>query len=190
MDATVQTGKLARLWRFPLITGLICIGLGIWTLIDPSETLPIFAYTFAAILVFAGISQFVSCGFMSKFGGSWGWGLVIGLLDLIAGVWMFTLPEAALTTTFLYIIAIWILVVAVNAIVEACAMSSHSPFALVFMIILLIATMVFAVVFLCNPIVSGMTAWLWLGLSLITFGVYRLILANRIKNMKTIRFRV
>ncbi|MDE6442938.1 MAG: DUF308 domain-containing protein, partial [Muribaculaceae bacterium] len=89
MDATVQTGKLARLWRFPLITGLICIGLGIWTLIDPSETLPIFAYTFAAILVFAGISQFVSCGFMSKFGGSWGWGLVIGGRPGCADLWLF-----------------------------------------------------------------------------------------------------
>ncbi|MDE5886412.1 MAG: DUF308 domain-containing protein [Muribaculaceae bacterium] len=190
MEATVQTKKLARLWRMPLITGLISIGLGVWTLLDPSQSIPIFAYTFAAIMVFAGISQFVSSGMMYRMGASWGWSIVIGILDLVAGIWMFTLPEGALTTTFIYIIAIWILVVAINAIIEACAMASHSPLALIFMILLLVATVVFAVIFLANPIVSGITAWLWLGLSLITFGVYRMILANRIKNMKTIRFRV
>lgn len=190
MDATVQTSKLSRFWRLPLITGIISIGLGIWTLLDPSESIPVFAYTFAAILVFAGVSQFISSAMMSRLGASWGWGLIIGILDLVAGIWMFTLPENALTTTFIYIIAIWILVVAINAILEACSMASHSPVALVFMILLLVATMVFAVVFLCNPIVSGLTAWLWLGLSLITFGVYRLILAHRIKNMKSIRFRI
>ncbi|MDE6577239.1 MAG: DUF308 domain-containing protein [Muribaculaceae bacterium] len=190
MDITQQPSKLTRFWRLPLLTGIISIGLGIWTLLDPSESIPVFAYAFAAILLFAGVSQFVSSWFMSRVGASWGWSLVIGILDIVAAIWLFSLPENALTATFIYIIAIWILVVAINAVVEACSMASSSPFSLALMIILLVATMACAVIFLCNPIVSGVTAWLWLGLSLITFGVYRLILAYKIKNIKSIRFRV
>lgn len=183
MENTERPSKLSRFWRLPLITGIISIILGIWTLVDPSESLPVFAFTFAIILVLAGISQFVSSWFMSRLGASWGWSLVIGILDVVAGIWLFTLPEQALTATFIYIIAIWLLVVAINAILEACSMAASSPFSLVLMIILLIATIAFAVIFLANPILSGVTAWLWLGLSLITFGVYRLFLGYRIRKL-------
>ena len=175
------------MWWLPMITGLICIGLGVWTLFDPSQSIPIFAITFAAVMLAAGFAQLMSCIFMARVGASWGWSLVIALLDIIAGVWLLTLPEAVLTTTFIYIIAIWILVVAINAVLEATAMSSHSPVALVLMLILLIATIAFAVIFLSNPILSGMTAWLWLGLSLISFGIYRLFLASRIRSLRNFR---
>ena len=187
MNSNVQTGRLSKIWWLPLITGLICIGLGVWTLLDPSESIPVFALTFTALLMAAGIAQMCSCIFIARVGASWGWSLVIGLLDIIASVWLFSLPESVLTTTFIYIIAIWILVVAINAVIEATAMASYSPFSLVLMIILLIATIAFEVIFLSNPILSGMTAWLWLGLSLISFGVYRLILSHRIHNLRNIR---
>ena len=47
----------------------------------------------------------------------------------------------------------------------------------VFSVLLLIATIIMAVVFLSSPIAGGVFVWMWIGLSLIFFGVYRLVFA-------------
>lgn len=35
----------------------------------------------------------------SRFNSHWGWSLVIGILDIICGVWLLCLPEPALTVS-------------------------------------------------------------------------------------------
>ena len=189
MELSQRIGKLSKIWWLPLITGLLSIGLGVWTLCEPSESLTVFAYAFAAIMLVAGIAQLLHCRFLARLGAPWGWTLVLAILDIIAAVWLFTLPASLLATTFVYIIALWMLVVAINSVVEACAMTSSSPIALTLMILLLIVTISCAIVFLSNPVISGITAWLWLGLSLLTFGIYRLILAYKIKTITDFKFR-
>lgn len=172
---------VARLWWVPLLTGLICIGLGIWTFCSPIESMEVLAYVFAAIMLAAGVLDISFALMNSGITSNWGWSLALGLLELIAGIWLFTLPAVALTGVFVFVIGVWILVAAVNSICEAASLSNVSGWWTVWMILMLIATVAFAVIFLSDPIAGGVAVWLWVGLSLICFGVYRLFLAAALR---------
>ena len=183
MSRKSTTGIITQYWWIPLITGLVAIGLGIWCLCDPSCSLPVLAYTFAAIMVIAGCMNFSFAITSSRYYSGWGWSIALGILELICGVWLWCLPAPILTVAFMYIIGIWILVVAINGISEACVLSTISPAWVIWMVLLLLATIAFAIVFISNPVLSGITEWIWLGISLITYGVYRICFAA---NMKTL----
>lgn len=183
MSRKIFLGPINRLWWFPLLSGLVCIGLGIWTLLSPIASLPVLAYIFAGCLCVAGVVELLFSSLMSRNNSHWGWSMVIGMLDIVAGVWMFLLPTPELTLTFMLIIGIWILCVAINSVAEACVLTSYSPGWLLLMMLMLCATIILAVMFLSNPVVGGVAVWLWLGISLITYGVYRLILARQVRSV-------
>ncbi len=180
--ASIRTG-VSRFWWIPLLTGLISLGLGIWCLCSPLASLTVLAYIFAGLFVAAGVLNLCFALFTRKFGLNWGWSLVTGILEIIGGVWMFTLPQPALVSAFIFIIGIMILVMAINSLGEACMLSSFSGAAFIWMLLLLTITIIFAIVFLSSPIAGGIAVWLWIGISLITFGVYRLTLAGMLKSM-------
>lgn len=185
-DTYVLKRGIRRFWWIPLITGLLSIGLGIWTLCCPAESLPVLAYGFAGVLTFAGILNLIYGIVSSNLMTGWGWTIAMGLLEIVAGVWLFWMPEGQLIASFIFIVGVWILVAAINSLAEACMLSALSPGWVVWMIVMLIITFVLAVMFLTNPLTGGVAVWLWLGISFITFGVYRLILAGRLKTITRI----
>jgi len=178
----LRTGLRRFVW-FPVVTGLIAIGLGIWCLCSPVASLEIFAYVFAACLCVAGVFNCCLALANSRVGWSWGWALATGILELFCGVWMLTMSAPVLTATFMFFIGIWIIVAAINALCESFVLSVYSPGWTVFSVLLLIATIILAFIFLSNPITGGIAVWLWIGLSLIFFGVYRLVFAANLHSI-------
>ena len=170
----LQTG-LKRLTWLPIVTGLLAIGLGVWCLCDPTVSLKIFAYVFAGVLCASGLLNVIMGVANKSIGWNWGWALAVGIIEIFCGVWMYCLPSMMMTAVFMFIIGIWILVAAINALCESFMMSGESPFWTFFSVLLLLATIVFAIIFMSNPLSGGIAVWLWIGLSLIFFGCYRLI---------------
>ena len=175
------TGNLTRFWWIPLLTGLISIGLGVWVFCCPAASLAALAYVFAIALLAAGVLNIGYSLAVAAVMPNWGWALVLGILEIIAGVWMFTLQPAVLASAFVIFVGVWMLVAAVNSIGEACMLASISVAWAVWMVLLLIATVAFAVIFLCNPVVGGAIVWLWIGVAFVTFGIFRICLAFLIK---------
>ena len=166
-----------------MITGIICIGLGIWLFCSPTTSLPVLAYVFAGCMLAAGILNLAYSVFAGRVAYNWGWSLAMGILEIIAGVWLFTLPEAALTVAFMYIVGIWILVVAINSLCEVAMLSSGANAWLVWVICLLLGTIFLSIVFLAGPVAGGIAVWLYLGISFILFGVMRISLAGRLRTL-------
>lgn len=182
MSLTIKSRGITSYWWVPLLTGLICIALGIWTICCPAESIPVLAYAFAICLLLAGC---FNVGFAIAASGfpKWGWTLATGILELIAGGWMFFMPVAEMSAVFIFVAGIWLMCVAVNGMCEAIVMSSYSRSWLVWMILDLIAVIILAVVFLSQPLVGAVTVWLWLGISLICFGIFRLMLSATIRRI-------
>lgn len=177
------TRGITRFWWIPMLTGLISLGFGIWCLCSPSTSVPVLAYIFAALVCVAGVFN-LAYAFANRAGApNWGWALALGLLDLIAGIWMFTLPEEELAVTFVIVLGVWLICIAINAICETFVLSSGSGLWTVFSIILLIATIWFAVMFLSSPLTIAVAGWIYLGISLITFGVFRVAISCRLRNL-------
>lgn len=183
MSKSSSTGLISRYWWIPLVTGLIAIGFGIWCLCDPSQSLPVLSYLFAAGMVLAGV---MNCSFAfvntSLYSG-WGWSLFLGILELIAGIWMFFIPVPEMTVMFMYIVAIWILVVAIQSFVECCMLMKYSVWYVLGMILMLFCSIVFSFILLVNPIESIYISWLWIGLSLIMYGCYRVAFSFSMRNL-------
>ena len=179
MSANSFPGLVTRYWWVPLLTGLLSIGIGIWCFCDPSESLSVLAYFFAACLCASGLlNLFYSLGNIRGYG--WISAMAIGLIEIICGGWMFFLPEPVLVTAFVYAVGIYLIFVTVSSISETCMLMSYSSAWIALLIGFLIATLIFAVIFLAGPIVGGIAVWLYIGLSFVFYGIYRIILSTKI----------
>ena len=186
MKDKITRGGLTRLWWIPLLTGLVCIGFGIWCFVDPTESLTVFAYIFAGCMCAAGLLNFIYSFMASGLDSGWGWSLALGILELFAGIWLFTLPAPILVSTFIFVIGVWIIVAAINSIAEACVLTSVSPAWVIWMVLLLFVTIIFAVIFMSNPLIGGVAVWFYIGISLITFGIYRIFFATQMKKLNNV----
>lgn len=179
---TLKSG-LRKLSWLPIVTGIISLGLGIWCLCSPVTSLEVFAYVFAGCLCAAGVLNLCLAFGNSSVGWNWGWALALGMLELICGVWLFTLPAIVLTTAFVFFVGVWIIVAAINALCEMMVLSSYSTGWTVVSVLLLVATIILAIIFMTNPISGGIAVWLYIGLSLILFGIYRFVFAASMRNI-------
>lgn len=174
--------KIHRIWWVPLITGIIAMGLGIWCFCSPESSLSVFAYVFSAGLIIAGCLNLGYSVANTKIHTNWGWSLVLGILEIICGVWLFSMPAENLAIGFAWAAGIWMLVVSINAIGEAMYFSRFSTGWAIWMGILLVATVFCACYFIFNPLLGGVMGWFWIGFSLIFFGVWRISLAFKLRS--------
>ena len=189
MEKRIFNGGLTRLWWIPLITGLLAIAVGIWCLCSPESSLPVLAYVFAAAFCATGVLNLAYGIVNTQPHSSWGWSLALGLIEIICGIWLFMMPEAQLVTVFIFTIALYLIFVAINAICEAFVLAGYARDWLALMLVFLLATLVFAIIFLAGPIAGGIAVWLYIGISFITFGCYRILLALKLRKLNhQIRF--
>ena len=99
---------------------------------------------------------------------------------------MLFLSTDQLIIAFMFIAGFWLLFAAINACCESFAVSAGNPGWTVVSVVFLVLTVIFAVVFLSNPIVGGIAVWLWLGLSLLSYGVFKIVLACKLKTLGTL----
>lgn len=176
-------GGITRFWWVPLITGLLAIGVGIWCLCSPTSSLPVLAYAMAVIFCAAGICNSIFAIVNRRFASGWGWPLALGLIELILGVWLLCLPAPALTTTFIYAVGIYLIFAAVNAICEVFSVYNGKFSMTGWLVAMLLVVILFSVIFLAGPIAGGIAVWLWIGLSFIVFGCYRVCLSAVIRKI-------
>lgn len=175
-------GGITRYWWVPLLTGLLSIAIGVWCFFDPTVTLSTLAYFFAACLCASGLlNLFFSLGNVRGIG--WISTMAIGLIEIICGGWMFFLSPEVMTSVFIFAVGIYLIIVCINSICEACMMMSYSSSWVAWLVAFLLATLVFAVIFLAGPIAGGIAVWLYIGMSFICYGIYRIIFAFKIKKL-------
>ena len=181
-----STLTFSRYWWIPLISGLIFIAFGIWTFCCPKESIEVLAYAFANWFTIAGFFYTAFAFAASRWSSDWGWSLAVGILEVIFGFWMLFLSTDQLIIAFMFIAGFWLLFAAINACCESFAVSAGNPGWTVVSVVFLVLTVIFAVVFLSNPIVGGIAVWLWLGLSLLSYGVFKIVLACKLKTLGTL----
>ncbi len=60
---------------------------------------------------------------------------------------------------------------------------AYNPVWVIWMILLLFCTIGFSIIWLTNPIQSLYVEWLWLGISLIAYGLYRVSFSISMKRL-------
>lgn len=174
----------AKYWWIPIITGLLSIAIGVWCLLAPVESLPVLAYVFAAVMCASGAFNISFAAVNNKLYPGWGWALAMGLLEIVCGVWMFCLPLPVLTTVFIWVIGIYIVFACINAICDSFTSYGYSNDWFGWIVAILLVTLLFALIFMAGPVADGIAVWLYIGISFILFGLYRIILAAKLRRIK------
>ena len=77
----------------------------------------------------------------------------------------------------------------VNAIADACTFYGTYNSVLGWLIAILVIALFFAIAFLAGPVANGIAIWVFIGISLILFGGYRIGVAALMRKInKSIRF--
>lgn len=166
-----------RFWWIPLLTGLLFIGFGIWCLCNPVSSLMIMAYIFAGGVGAVGLFNLVY-GFSNvKNNHGWGWAVACGIIEILCSIWLFFLPSTWLTQGFIFCVGLYIIFVSINAISESFMMNGFASLISVFLFLLLLVSIGCACFFLVGPVMGSLVVWLYIGISFITYGVFRVILS-------------
>ena len=183
MDKTNFFYRATSFWWIPLITGLIFIGFGVWCLCNPVSSLTIMAYIFAGAIGAVGIGNLIY-GFSNlKNNHGWGWAVACGIIEILCSVWLFFLPSTWLVQGFIFCVGLYIIFVGINAISESLVIYRNSSFWIVWLFLLLLVSIACACFFLAGPIFGAVAVWLYIGISFITYGVFRIILSLLIRNI-------
>lgn len=178
-------GGLTRYWWIPLLTGLLSIFIGIWCLGSPATSLPTLALFFAGCICAGGLLNLCFGIANSGIAPYWGWNIAIGILEIICGGWLFTLPTAAVTSIFIYVIGVYLIVAAFVYMFEACAWLSYSKNWVAVLLGFLLVTLLLACIFLSGPVLGGIAVWLYIGFAFISMGIYRLASAARLQKINS-----
>lgn len=183
MNDMIYKGGITKYWWVPMLTGILAIGIGIWCLCSPASSLPVLAYAMAVIFCVAGFFNAIFALVNRKFAPGWGWALALGLIELCLGIWLLCMPAPTLTSTFIYAVGIYLIFVAINAICEMCSVYSGASSWTGWLVGVLLLVILFSVIFLAGPVGGGIAVWLWIGISFILFGCYRISLSAVIRKI-------
>lgn len=190
-----STGK-SKLWWLPLVSGIIFLGLGVWCLCAPSSFMDIMAYVFAGVFGALGLFNlfYGICNFNTN--PNWGWSVAGGIVEILFCIFLFFIPQPMLAYVFVYGVGLYVIFMAIYTFFEYFMAARSNGLWFFCSIILALAAIAFAIMFIVGPgateLVGATTAvagavapavigWLWMGVSFLAYGAYRIILACRLK---------
>lgn len=183
MERTNYFFGLTRMWWIPLLTGLIFIGFGVWCLCDPAPSLEILAYIFAGAIIAIGL--FNLCYGVSCYNSNHGWALAMGAgaVELIFGIFMFYVPAPVLTVFFVYGVGLYVIFSAIYSFFGSLMYKGNSPLLTCLIVLFLLGAIATGImIILGSSVVVGaaVIGWIYIGISLICFGIFRLLLSAKI----------
>lgn len=172
---------ITKYWWLPLITGLIFIGFGVWCLCDPMPSISILAYIFAGAIGAVGLFNlcYGLCNVSRNSG--WGWAAAAGIVEILFSIFLFFIPGPLLAYVFIYGTGLYIIFMAIYSFFESFMAARSNTGWFVCITLLLLCALAFAFIFILGPGAPGLVGWIWIGVSFICYGAYRVILATRIK---------
>lgn len=198
METTNSSSGLSRLWWLPCLSGLIFIGLGIWCLCAPVGFLDVMAYVFAGLFGAVGIFSLIYGICTYNTNPNWGWSVAAGVIEILFCFFLFFMSPAFLAYVFVYGVGLYVIFMAIYSFFEYFAVARRSGFWFFWSILFCLAAIAFAITFIVGPgaselvgsvtpaAIAGAAApavigWLWMGISFLSYGAYRIILACRLK---------
>jgi len=178
---------LKRHWWVPVLRGIAAIVFGIIAFAYPGLTVAILVLLFGAWVLVDGVFRVVGAIGHRPSDPEWGFHLIIGILGIIIGFLTFHAPQITALALVIYIAA-WALMIGATEIALAIKLRREIKGEW-FLILMGLASIVFAIMLLWNPL-PGALALVWLiGSYAIVFGILGIILGFRLRSLPTFPVR-
>jgi uncharacterized membrane protein HdeD (DUF308 family) len=173
---------LKRHWWVPVIRGIAAIVFGVIAFTHPVMAIATLVLFFGAWVLIDGIFRIFGAIKHRGSDSDWAWQLVIGLIGIIVGFLTFHAPQVTALALVIYIAA-WALMIGASEIVMAVKLR-HEIKGEWFLILMGLASIVFAVLLLWNP-VAGAAAVIWLiAWYAVVLGILAIFFGFRLKTLR------
>lgn len=176
--------EAVKYWWLLLLTGLILVAVGIWVFASPTTAYLSLSFLFGASIFIIGFLETIFAISARESLEGWGWTLASGLLDIVIGAYLLTYP--AITMAILpFVLGFWLLFRGFSAVGFSFDMKSYGDSNWGWFLLFALGIVFFAVMILVVPAFGVANIIAWTGLSCILAGVFRIILAFRLKELKS-----
>ncbi len=179
MDTTL-TRAMSQYWWAVALRGVLAVVIGLLFLFSPGESALSLVFVFGAFALIDGILAIISS---FRVGGDSRWPLIIeGVVGIVAGIVAFALPGLTLLTA-IYLIGAWAVVTGIFEIISAFRVRDEIDNEW-WLIIGGIASVIFGILIMANPIIGLGTIALLIGIYAIIFGVALIFFSFRLKGLR------
>lgn len=178
--------KRVKYWWISLLVGILVTVVGIWSLVTPVNTLIAITYVFVTALILIGIFNIILAVSNRNYINGWGWHLAGGILELLMGIILLILPTLSVTTILIFLIGFWMLFRSGTGIAESCELQMMGVKGWGWLLALSILSLLFSFLFFISPVFGGMFTVIYVGISLIFYGIFNIFLAFKLRKMKEI----
>lgn len=178
-----------KYWYLHLIVGILFILVALWVFNTPVATYLTLSILFTVTFLVSGISEIIFALSNRKELDNWGWTLVSGIFSLLIGVLLVANPALSVTTLAFYA-GFLVLFRSIWAISISVELKNYGVSQWVMLLIIGILGVLFSFILLWNPLFAGMTLVIWTGLAFLLAGIFAVILAFKLRNMKKFPDRV
>lgn len=173
----------AKYWYLILILGIILVIVGIWVFSTPVLSFTTLSLLFAMSFFVTGILEIIYAIGNRKEMANWGWSLVGGIIDLLIGILLMSLPLTSMM--FLaYYVGFGILFRSVMAIGNAIDLKKLRVGDWGYFLFLGILGLLFSFILIWNPVFAGLTIVFYTGMAFIIMGIFQIYLSFRLRKIK------
>ena len=181
-DLISEAKRVIKHWWLSLVVGVLAIVVGVWSLCTPVDTFLALTLLFVVAFLVEGVLEVVFSVVNRRTVHGWGWGLVMGVVDVVFAV--FLMRNLELTpVVFGYVIAFWLLFRAVWGITVSIDLNDYNVRGWGWLLALSIIGVVLAALMLFFPLMAAPFVVYLVGFALILYGVFRIYLGFRLKGI-------
>ncbi|MGR8934941.1 MAG: HdeD family acid-resistance protein [Gammaproteobacteria bacterium] len=169
-------------WYLSLILGIFFIFAGFWVLQTPVESYLALSILFSLTFFVNGIAEIFYYTTNRQTVSNWGWGLTGGIIDLLFGLWLIASPLLS-AAVLPFVVGFMLLFRSSTAMAVSFDMKSHGTHEWWLLLIIGILGLIFSFMILFNPVFGGMTIVIWTALALLSIGLFRIMLAFKLKRL-------
>src|SRR5947208_4226589 len=178
---------LKRHWWVPVIRGIAAIVFGVIAFVYPGLTIAVLVLLFGAWVLVDGVFRIVGAIGHRASDSDWGFNLIIGILGIIIGFLTFHAPGITALALVIYIAA-WALMIGATEIAVAIKLRREIKGEW-FLILMSLASIVFAILLLWNPVLGAATLIWIIALYAVIFGVLAIIFGLRLRSLPALPVR-
>ena len=171
-----------KYWYLPLISGIVLIAMGAWTFKHSHETYVALSYLFSISFIASGLFEVIFSISNRKIMDNWGWSLVLGIITLVVGVWLFGNQEISMLT-LPFFVGFVVLFRSMGAIGLSLDLKSYGVLGWGNILAVGILGIILSFMLLWNPVFAGVSIVVWTGIALILMGVLNIMISLKLKKI-------
>jgi uncharacterized membrane protein HdeD (DUF308 family) len=172
---------LYRNWWALTIKGILSVIFGLIIFLSPGIGAIALAYYFGILAFIAGSFMVVGAVTNKASNPHWGWWLFEGVLDVIFGVIVISYPLMSIAI-FILFIGVWAIFMGMAQVISFFTVSAKGKGLFLFGGII---SIIFGILLILNPIFGAMSLTMLIGIFVLFYGIFAIMLSFKIKGMTT-----